>query len=172
MMKSFLNKLKILVKIAIIILILLIIRYVVIFVWFDYSNTWQYNVENFEVYQEDFRAIAEFCVDYCERQNISLSENAMFILASNEDELLYEYQTISMTDEIKASLVNIKGAFSNAQAQLDHINVQDETIYFVTHNGLYSVVYSPNGKPEYLDGKNKGVSKKITDNWYHVVRRQ
>ncbi len=171
MISSFLNKSKPFVKVFIIILVLLIVRFLVIHIWFGYASRWKYNVENFEVYQEDFEKIANLCIDYCEQQNISKSEKSLFILASYENELLYKAQTISMADETRASLENIKGSFRDDDAQLDYIEVRDGTVYFVTHNGLYSVVYSPDEKPKYVDGVNVGVSRKIIDNWYHVAKK-
>lgn len=138
---------------------------------FDYTSTWKYCVENFDTYREDFETVAEFCRDYIAQNEVLENERIIFVYSSAKKELLCDWENIEVSDDIKESLENVKSAFQNKDAQFDSITVEDGKVYFETHNGLYSVICSKDGKPSTLDGVNECKSKKISDSWYHAVRK-
>lgn len=82
-----------------------------------------------------------------------------------------DWKVVEMSEAINKSLEKLKSAFQNKDAQFDSITVEDGKVYFETHNGLYSVVYSEKEKPQFVDGVNLGRSRKIDYNWYHVVKK-
>lgn len=152
-------------------LILIILFYVGIYIWFGYTSKWKYNVECFETYRNDFEKVAEFCQDYI-RQNEDLEEERLiFVYNFSKKELLCNRQSIKTSEEVKKSFENVKKAFPNKDAKFDSITCDGGKVFFETHNGLYSVVYSKEEKPQFVDTVHQGVSKKIDDNWYHVVKK-
>lgn len=151
-------------------LVLIIVFHFGIYIWFENTSKWKYNVEKFETFREDFEIVAEFCQDYIGQNNDMEKERIIFVYNFSKKELLCNWQNIKLSEEVKKSLENVKIAFPNKDAQFDSITCDEGNVYFETQNGLYSVVFSAKGKPEYLDGVNKGTSRKIDDNWYHVVR--
>lgn len=168
MLKSFIKPFII---ITIVILIVIIFFYLGIHSWFEYISTWKYNVETFEVYREDFEVVAEFCQDYVAQNDALENERIIFVYSFSKKELLCNWKKIEVSEKIKKSFENVKAAFPNKDAQFDSITVDKEIVYFETHNGLYSVVYSEEEKPTLVDGVNMGESKKIGDNWYHIVKK-
>jgi len=74
-------------------------------------------------------------------------------------------------EDIKNSFLKIREAFPHKDAHLDNIEYYNGTVYFKTDNLLYSLVYSPEGKPKLMDKINEGTAKRITGDWYHVVRK-
>ena len=78
---------------------------------------------------------------------------------------------IETSETINKSFENVEKAFPNKDAKFDSITCDRGKVYFETHNGLYSVVYSRGEKPQFVDIVHQGVSKKIDDNWYHVVKK-
>lgn len=171
MIKSFLKENKTVVIWIGILLISPVILYMLIFGWFDYVSDWKYNVENFEYYQQDFETVVNFCLEYDENSNYS--EAIMFSFSANKESLFCynNNKRIEIPEEYKLSFRRISEAFPHKDAYLDTITCLNGIVYFETDNSLYSVVYSPNGKPKYLDSVNEGKSKKIVENWYHVIRK-
>lgn len=138
---------------------------------FEYVSTWKYNVENFETYREDFEIVAEYCQDYIRQNGDSEKASIIFVYNFSKKELLCDWKNVEVSETIRKSFENVKAAFPNKDAQFDSVTVIEDKVYFETHNGLYSVVYSKDEPPKYLEGINKGYSKKIDDGWYHVVKK-
>ena len=159
-------------------------------VTFDYVSTWRFCVDDFKDYQKHFEAIAAFCLDYSQQNNTlgedrwlfsyDFKKNALNLLVQKDpnDVSTLAWETIECSEEIKMSFRQIEPAFKNKDATFyGDVSCVDGIVYFETSGGHYSVVYSPDKKPEYLDGINKGKCKRIVDDWfyiaddwYHVVR--
>ena len=167
MIDSFLKNLKPVAIVIIVLLFLVITVFMGINIWHGNNIKCGYNVRDFEVYQKDFEAIAEYCLEYDNQQ----VDSKMFVYSSGKDELLYNWQVVELSDEHKLCLEKITQSFPNKDAQFSSIECIGGTVYFETHNGLYSIVYSPSGTPKYVDGVNEGSSKRIVDDWYHVVKK-
>lgn len=148
-----------------------IIFYLVIHICFNHTSTWKYRVEDFETYRKDFEIVAEYCQAHVEQNSLPENEHIIFVYNSNKKELLCDWENVEAPEMIKKSFESVKAAFPNKDAQFDSIAIQDGKVYFKTNNGLYSVVYSDEGRPKQVDGVNMGKSKKIVDNWYHVVNK-
>lgn len=148
-----------------------IIVYLIIHIWFGNTSTWKYCVEDFDTYRKDFEIVTDFCQEYIAQNKDLENERIIFVYSSTKKELLCDWKVIEMLETINKSFENVKSAFPNKDAQFDSITVEDGKVYFETHNGLYSVVYSEEEKPQLVDGVNLGKSRKIDGNWYHVVKK-
>ena len=142
-----------------------------IYIWFTYTSKWKYNVENFEVFQEDFQTVADFCLENVEKNPeiiyFNLSGNNTIYCGTKSDA-----QEMDVSNDIINSFRNIEHAFPDSDAKLDVIYCADGAVYFTTHNGLYSLICSPTSKPTTLSGGNtEADTKKITDDWYHAVKK-
>lgn len=143
-----------------------------VFAIFSYISKWQYNVEDFADYQADFEAVASFCIEYSPEHP---TENGLCYFGYGYGELsgeiLYDAEIITVPEDIKNSFLKIREAFPHKDAYLDIIEYHDGTVYFKTNNLLYSLVYSPKGKPKLIDKIHEGTAKRITGDWYHVIRK-
>ncbi len=157
--------------IPIVTLSVIIFFYLGIHIWFNNTSTWKYCVEDFETYREDFEMVAEFCEDYIAQNEVLENERIIFDYSSTKKELLCDWKVIETSETINKSFENVKSAFPNKDAQFDSITVYEGKVYFETHSGLYSVVYSEEDRPKLVDGVNLGKSRKIDGNWYHVVKK-
>lgn len=157
--------------ISILALCVVIIPYLGAHIWFNSTSTWKYCVKDFETYRKDFEMLAEYCQAYTLHNGFLENGRTLFVYNSKERELLCDWENIEAPDEIKRGFEKIKVAFPHKDAQFDSITVDREKVYFETHNGLYSVVYSNKETPKLVDGVNRGKSKKIDNNWYHVVKK-
>ena len=151
--------------------------------YFMHQSKWGYCIDDFEVYQADFEAVSKFCQDYLIHCGAFGSQKRWFFVyeplfsgaqkgqlyARPVDPYLSEWQMIETPEEIALCIVRIESAFKHKDASFDLIECFDGKVYFETYNGLYSVVYSPNERPEYVDFVHKGMARKITGDWYHVV---
>ncbi len=157
--------------IPIVALSVIILFYLGILICFNNTSTWKYCVEDFEAYRKDFEIVTHFCQEYIAQNETLENERIIFVYNFKEKELLCDWENIDVSDEINKSFENVKSAFPNKDAQFDSITVEDGKVYFETHNGLYSVVYSEEEKPQMVDGVNLGKSRRIYGNWYHVVKK-
>lgn len=148
-----------------------IIVYLVIHILFGNISKWKYCVEDFETYRKDFEIVTDFCQEYIVQNEALENERIIFVYDFKEKELLCDWENVDVSDAIKKSFEKIKEAFPNKDAQFDSVTVAQGKIYFETHNGLYSVVYSDKETPKLVDGVNKGKSRRIYGNWYHVVKK-
>lgn len=160
-------------------LILGMISLGVIIIWFEirmgsfiYVSKWKYIVEDFDSYQKDFIAVADFCGDYIAKKTEE-DENAYHWISYSRQQLYYNGEALQVSEELKESIIRIEEAFPNKDAKLDSIWCYGHTVYFSTDHGQYSLVYSPDGKPVSMDGREKTdiYKRKIVDDWYHVVRK-
>ena len=53
---------RIVITVMIVMIVLACLCVCSIYIWFTYTSKWKYNVENFEVFQEDFQTVAYFCL--------------------------------------------------------------------------------------------------------------
>lgn len=151
-------------------------------IYFAYQSKWGYCIDDFHNYQADFEAVANFCQDYL--KNIGAFENGERWLIYYEPRFsgvqkgqlyaikasyLSDWQMIVTPVEIGLCVERLSSAFRHKDANFDHIECFGGKVYFETHNGLYSVVYSPNERPAHVDFVHKGMAKRITGDWYHVV---
>ena len=142
-----------------------------------YVAQWVYCVDDFELHKEEFEAIADFCQEYLAEQGNTGNESWTFrydeererLLCTKTEEPIYSTQKVTLPNEIQACFEKIEPTFWHEDAKLYAIICVGETVYFTTHNNLYSVVYSPEGIPGYLDGVKEGMTLQILGDWYHVV---
>lgn len=135
-----------------------------------YLSVYKYMIEDFSNYKGDFAALADFCRNYA-AQNPPPADGASWFYCER-DSLSYNGQPIELPDETLNCLRRVAGAFPHKDAQLDVIRCTGDAVYFVTHNGQYAVVYSPNGKPTSVSGlpADDVFIVKASDGWYHVAR--
>ena len=154
-------------KILCLVFVLLLAIPIGIYAQLFYLGRWEYKVETFETVQEDFQKVADFCYDYLQEKD---QTSYQWIAVSDGAHLFYNGQEIPIDPSLQNSLQRVAQAFPNKDAKLDVIRCYGKVVSFDTHNGLYSVVYSPQGKsaiknlPELEDAK----LKKINQTWFHV----
>lgn len=143
-----------------------------LFVWLNFCHVsdWKYSIDDFNEYYHDFEIVADFCIEYSNSHLVS-NGKSMFIYGSGQynGEILYNHEPVSLPENVRESFWKIQSAFQHKDAQLDTIEVFQDSVYFKTHNGLYSVVYSPGGKPRTVDTVHRGKAKRIKKGWYHVI---
>lgn len=133
------------------------------------ASRWKYNVDHFEEYENDFNKIASFCNNYISTKKAE-GDYLYNWFSVSKTELYYDGNVIILSDELHESLSNICTAFPHKDAKLDVIRCTDDTVYFCTHNGQYSLVYSPYSKPKSANDifKESIYTKSICHDWYHV----
>ena len=147
---------------------------------------WEYKVENFEEYKQDFEAVANFCLEYLEDKfEDSGKEYACIAYCSTNDKknhyLLYYAPgienniVIPVSEALQKNINNIGNAFSPKKG-LDVIYCFPDKVSFAIENFRYAVVYTANGeKPNAIvfSKKDERVhTKKINHHWYHVAEHQ
>lgn len=140
--------------------------------YFDYVETWRYNI-SFDECEYDLEVVRKYVYDnFKEETLLSVSRNAdngkigLYSLNNNDH--------VDLSDEVETSLsvINDKG-FVCKDAVFDSINVENGRIAFCLLNGQYALVWSPKEEPIGLSDSGDGVRtkiKKINSEWYHVVR--
>ncbi len=165
------KKKKIIITLSTVILVIVLYflcAYIIPFASYSHAVKWGAKIENFEEYQSDFEKIAAFCIETKEEHpEISyfvLSKGRVF--GSTGDELM----DVNATEDLIQSYSHITTAFRDKDARLDTLYCEDGAVYFTTHNGTYSVIYSPDKRPSTMSGKTaKADTKRITKGWYHAV---
>lgn len=145
--------------------------YIITLSLFTFTSRWKYNVENFETYKKDFEAVASFCNDYIREQSLQ-NKTASNWFSYHKRNLYYGEKAINFSDELQNSLYRISDAFKHKDAKLDIIRCNGDVVYFCTHNGQYSLVYSPTNKPTSVSDKVEEdvFVKEISNGWFHVVK--
>ena len=135
-----------------------------------YLSVHTYMIEDFGDYKDDFAVLADFCSAYAAQNPPAEGESPWFYC--ERDSLSYNGQPIALPDETLNCLGRVAGAFPHKDAQLDLIRCTGDTVYFVTHNGQYAVVYSPNDTPTSVSGLSADdvFIVNASDGWYHVAR--
>lgn len=145
--------------------------YIILFSLFTFTSRWKYNVDDFETYKKDFEVVASFCNDYILEQSIQNTTASNWFSYHNQH-LYYGEESIDLSDELQNSLYRISDAFKHKDAKLDIIRCNGDVVYFCTHNGQYSLVYSPGNKPTSVNDKAEEdvFVKEISNGWFHVVK--
>ena len=148
-----------------------IIIHIISLIIFMSSSKWVYNVEDFEEYKKDFDAVASFCNDYIRKQSLQ-NTTASNWFSYHKHHLYYGEKAIDLSDELQNSVSRMSNAFKHKDAKLDTIRCYGDAVYFCTHNGQYSLVYSPINKPTSVGGlvKEDVFVKEISNGWFHVVK--
>lgn len=168
--KRVLPTIKIFAIIVICISVSLPVNAAVRFMSYSYSSRWRYAVENFSEHQEDFMTVAEFCIKACSDD----PEGSGNYLVYDRDESQLKCKNNKdavASDEVAQCFLRVQGAFAEKGATLDVVSYRNGSVWFETDNGVYSVVYSPCGAPKAANSASKVISKRITENWYHVTRK-
>lgn len=147
----------------------LILTFVGIHAWFANTTKWEYNIKNTDDELTHFENVSVYCLEYIDQES-RVTNRFIFSYSVGKNALFYNGQRMKLAEDVESSLEEVANAFPNKDAQLDAIICQDGTVYFTTNNGVYSVVYSKS-IPQSVDGIHNGDSKKIDDNWYHVVKK-
>lgn len=151
-----------------------LIYYVTAIGIFAHITKWKCTIEDFEDYKEDFNIVAEFCSDYIKEKKKENSDNYDWLSISKGSELYFDGENLELPEEVQEAVISVADAISDGEVHFDIIRCYDDSVYFCTQNGSYSVVYSPNEKPRSMsspDEKEKVSVRKIEDGWYHVVPR-
>lgn len=154
-----------------ILILVCVTSFVLPFSLYFHSSIWKYNVEDFEEFEGDFSSVAAFCSEFITRKiNENPSCNNWFSYSNKN--LYYRADLISVPSDIQSSLIKINAAFKHKDAKLEVIRCYGENVYFCTHNGQYSLVYSPDGKPTSVCGLKKQdvYVREISNGWFHVVK--
>lgn len=157
------------------VLAVLLVLYSSAFLWFIHVSRWKYNVKDFPDYQQDFTRVADFCSEFIRKEK-QADPDAYDWFWYSRDRLSYSTDEstsdLELSPDLQESIETIWQAFPSKDAKLDHIRcLEDGSVYFITHNGLYALVYCPNGTPVSVYGKDDSepcVYRKIVDHWYHV----
>lgn len=134
------------------------------------ANKWAYNIENFDENRNDFVAVADYCKNIIKEKQ-SKDEDCYNWISISYGEMYYDGEKLLLSAELQDSFERVKDSFPHKDARLDIIRCYGDVVYFCTHNGQYSVVYSPNKKPKSVDSADEKEAvfvKKIDENWYHV----
>ncbi|WP_430510844.1 hypothetical protein [Gottfriedia solisilvae] len=145
-----------------------------------YTSLWEYKVDEFDTFRDDFQLIANLAYrEYNKGQNM----NSYLVVNENDDgtiNLEYEdvnteeFVEVKMSQKEQESLEKIvaKAFHQGDMAYLSLIRVYKNQVEFEIENGQYSLIYRKDDhKPifintEYTKGTFK--TKKISDHWYHA----
>ena len=145
-------------------------------VQFLYVSSWKYQVEDFEMYEKDFQLMVDFTRDYFKSNETSQDINNT--LHTGYDTLSKEYTLwnnngkIEISENVQNSLNTIvRKAFNKkSDSNFHKIIYNNDKICFEIDNGQYGLVYTFDGKKPHFDNIDKKVyTKRIKENWYHVL---
>lgn len=160
------------------ILCLLLIIYVVVpiirLMLFSHASQTKYYAE-FQSYKDNFVLIKDFIMEkYPDSWNTCLCVDIM----EDGSRTLYDphiEEYLELPKQVSSALKTIdEHAFPNKDSDFDLIRIYGSRISFSIVNGQYSLVYSSEGKPTFVNGPNEGCElfvKNLGDGWYHVVKR-
>ena len=140
---------------------------------FDYMSTWKYNA-NFNDYEREFVLIKDYIEDNAEQDKVRF-----YYTSALEDHpyQLYNSTTkeyMDCSEEVYDALKTIsKEAFEDKDSHFSEITYDNGRIIFSGEGIAYGLIYSPDGKPTYLNSVDEDFDvkvKKIQKDWYHVVR--
>lgn len=81
---------------------------------------------------------------------------------------------ISLNEQEQKDLNIVESQFKDKDAKLEAIYVYKNRVSFETHNGIYTLVYSPDDKkPTFINKPDEDTDfrvKKIGKCWYNVVQ--
>ena len=128
----------------------------------------------FNQYSEDFIAVKDYVAS-----NFSNQTNKYFTVRRNiyQEVTLYDPDTneyLRLPDNIAASLQRIYDNGFPYDADLDIIKIFGNRISFRSSKGTYELVYSPDGKPTWLNSPQNPREIHVTslgNGWYHVKER-
>ncbi len=135
-------------------------------------DRWSPIIEDFNIYIEDFGSLADFCSDYI-AEKVKENPSSQRWISYGKGQLFYNGNIVDLPPSIVESLRVVSSAFPNPDSQFDMIWCDEDIVYFCTHDGEYSVVRSPLSYPNKLapERETDCLTRKITDKWYHVVRK-
>jgi hypothetical protein len=131
--------------------------------------------EDFNEYQSDFQAIAEFAMNY---EDVHGKSREHYLYIDDSDGIqLYDsdtYKSATLKEEVLTNLTNVNTAFHNSAGVFERINVNEHYVMFKIDNDRFAVVFSREGsKPKSIIGyEDRGYSfytRKVRDNWYFVT---
>ena len=142
------------------------------FILLKYNYTWQYEA-NYTSYADNFNAVAK----YIQSQYPDETDKYLVISYSADyGRRLYDPDTstdIQLPSNVQSSLNTIcYDAFPNPNGHPDVIRVHGNRISFCIPNGQYALVFSPDGKPTWVNSPEENCNvkvKSIGGDWYHVT---
>ena len=140
---------------------------------FDYVSTWKYNA-NFDDYEREFVLIKDYIEGNVEQDKVRFYYTSALEARPYE---LYNSTTkeyMDLPEEVYDALKIIdKEAFEDKDSHFSNITYDNGRIIFGGEGIAYGLVYSPDGRPTYLNSADEDFDvkvKKIQKDWYHVVR--
>lgn len=159
------------------ILALLLIRFVVypacLFIAFNISSHTAYYAD-FESYKEEFVLIK----DYIAEGFRDVEDRKLYYKRSDDGSYtLFSYSCEEkwvVPDEVASALDTVDNqAFAYKDSRFDCIRIYGERISFTIENGQYTLTYSPEGRPKFVNFPDEDVffyTKRLGDGWYHVKK--
>lgn len=147
---------------------------------FSHTYQWQYIVNDFDEYEEDFQAVADYAKEFFVSGQENSGSNSNWIAVgvdtiTHESTLYYDGGYLDASREICESVRRIDTEAFNKYAHFDVLRYYDGRIAFETTNGVYALVYSFDDEPPTFvnspDEDGKYLIKKIKPHWYHVVKK-
>lgn len=131
------------------------------FILFSYANITRYEVD-FDACREELAFLVEFVEDYRGKADPSRLDIASGYRLYDPD-----VGYLAIPEEVSNAISVIEhDGFVCKDAQWDSLRFHGSRIDFEIFNGVYALVYSPEGRPQY-SGQQVWV-RHIKGNWYHV----
>lgn len=126
---------------------------------------------NYDDFSKELTVLVEFLqIQYPEHKH----QPTYLRVADGKELLEPNVGFVRIPEEIRQILTVLsRGCFTSEKAKLFAISFHGSRIQFDTENGAYALVYSPEGKPEYLHSEGENIAirvERINENWYHVTR--
>ncbi len=162
-------------SIVIIIVLTIATLYATLYLPFSYNNFWRFCAD-FKGYSGDFITVNDFVVS-----KYSEEVEKRFIVSSDEGHRSQLFDPdlkcyVDMPGDVLAAMKNIRAhGFPDKDSNLDTVSINGNSVRFGIENGHYALVYSPDGKPTWLNSPDEDIKikvKRIGNGWYHVTLYQ
>ena len=138
------------------------------------NHIWKHSA-NFKEYADDFTMVK----DYVEEQFGDEDYKRLSVSINEKKEIrLYDAGTneyLQLPTDILSSLELIrKHGFPDKDSNFDTLKIQGDRISFCIENGQYALVFSPNGRPSWVNTPTEDSAvrvRSIGDGWYHVRKK-
>lgn len=150
------------------VLLILAVQYVPYWAFMHSNTLWTYCVD-FDEYEDEFTLVKDYVMElYPDEEEKLLSISA---LGSEKAPRLYDVDTKTYLD-CPSDITEALQIMLGHKQGLNIIRIFGNRVYFSMEMGYYSLVYSPDGKPTFVNGPNETCGcdvRRIGGGWYHVV---
>lgn len=157
-----------LLRTAIVVALVLLLLLALPFALFSYAGITRYYVE-FDDCREELNLLVEYLEDY-------RKEAAPTYLSVASDGRLHHFSVgyLPISEQLQQAIQRIQQeGFVCKDGALDIIRFKENRIQFDIPNGVYALVYSPDGRPTYLHKSDETypiLVRRIEGPWYHISR--